>query len=86
MTTALTVAYLILFQICAWPQIRRLVKRKSSQDMSVWREVLLLLGISIQFSVFLLAGVRDWRVLVSPIASGSSIAILLLLVYRYRRL
>lgn len=85
MTTALTVAYLLLFQVCALPQMARLVKRRSSADLSVWREWLLLTGIGIQFSVFLLAGVRDWRVLVSPIASGSSIAVLLLLVYRYRR-
>lgn len=85
MTTALTLLYLLLFQACAVPQIVRLVRRRSSGDMSVWREWLLLLGIGVQLAVFVLAGVRDWRVLVSPIASGSSIAVLLLLVYRYRR-
>jgi hypothetical protein len=85
MTTALTIAYLALFVGCAFPQMARLVRRKSSWDCSTWREWLLLTGISLQFTVFLLAGVRDWRVLASPIASATSIGVLLALVYRYRR-
>jgi uncharacterized protein with PQ loop repeat len=85
MITLLTLAYLALFVGCAAPQMARLVRRQSSADMSVWREWALLTGICLQFSVFVLAGVRDWRVLVSPIASFTSIAVLLALVYRYRR-
>jgi hypothetical protein len=85
MITALTLAYLALFVGCALPQIVRLCRRKTSQDCSTWREWALLSGICLQFSVFLLTGVRDWRVLASPVASFLSISTLLALVYRYRR-
>lgn len=82
--TAATVLYLACFQVAALPQIVHLIRRKSSMDCNPWREWLVLSGVCLQFSVFLAAGVRDWRVLVSPIASGTGLAILLALIYRYR--
>ena len=83
MTTALTVAYLLCFQLCAIPSIVRVVRRRSSTDLSVWREWLLLIGVACQFLVMWLTG-ADWRVQVSPLLSGVSVGVLLIIIYRFR--
>lgn len=84
MLEALTVVYLLCFQCAAIPAMTRLVRRRSSSDLSVWREWLVLAGVAAQLAVYVGVGVRDWRVLVSPVASGASVAALLALIYRYR--
>jgi hypothetical protein len=83
-TTALTIAFLVSFQLAAVPAMVRIVKRKSSQDLSYWREVVLLAGISFQLAAWIGSGVTEWKVLISPIASGLSVLILLGLILRYR--
>ena len=75
MITALTVVYLACFQLCAIPAIIRIVRRRSSGDLSLVREGLLLCGITAQFSVMLLTGVR-WQVWVSPLASLINVVVL----------
>ena len=79
----LTIAYLALFNLAAIPSIVRIVQRQSSHDLSVWREWLVLVGVGIQFVAFWLAG-ASWTVLISPIASGLSLSVLLVTVYRFR--
>jgi hypothetical protein len=83
MVNLLTLAYLILFQACAWPSIVRIVRRRHSADLSAWREILLLVGVSCQFAVMWQTGAA-WQVILSPVASGTSIAVLLALIWRYR--
>ena len=82
--TLLTIGYVSCFQLAAAPAVVRIVKRRSSADLSIWRELLLLCGVGLQLTVFLMLGVTDWRVLISPIMSGLSVAVLLGLVARYR--
>ena len=84
MTGLLTVVYLAAFQACAWPGIVRIVRRRSSRDLSIWREVLLLIGVTAQFGVMQLTGAR-WQVWVSPLCSGVSVLTLLVVILRYRR-
>jgi hypothetical protein len=83
MTTFLTLVYLTCFQTCAWFSIARVWRRRSSSDLSLWREWFLIVGVTAQFAVMWRTG-ADWRVLISPIASGTSIAALLYVVYRFR--
>ena len=83
MIAALTVLYLACFQACGWFAIARILKRQSSADLSVWREWLLLAGVSIQIVVFI-SEQATWPVLISPIASGLSLSTLLAVVYRFR--
>lgn len=84
MRTALTIVYLACFQAAAAPAIARVLKRRSSADCSLWREGLLLAGVSAQFAVMRLTG-ADWRVFISPLASGTSILVLAGVVWYYRR-
>ena len=81
---ALTVAYLTAFAGCAVPGIVRLRRRKQSQDLSVWREWMLIGGIACQLGVMLLTG-ADWRVRIGPVLSATSIGVLLGHVCWYRR-
>lgn len=83
MTLALTIAYVACFQCAAIPAIVRCSRRKSSRDLSVWREWIVLVGVTIQFAVFWSTG-ASWYVLVSPIASALSLLVLLAVVYRHR--
>jgi hypothetical protein len=80
----LTVAYLACFNAAAIPAIVRIVRRKSSQDLSLWREWFVLTGIAIQFAAFWLAG-AGWIVLISPMASALSMSALLTVTYWFRR-
>lgn len=83
MTLLLTIAYIACFQGCAIPSWLRIMRRKSSADLSVWREWLLIVGASLQFAVMTLTH-ASWLVRVSPLASISSIGLLLIVIYRHR--
>jgi hypothetical protein len=82
--TALTVFYLACFQAAAVPSLVRIVRRRSSADLSVWREWLILAGVVAQFVVMRASGVESWHVLASPVASGCGLVALLVAIYRYR--
>jgi hypothetical protein len=79
----LTVFYVACFQLAAWPAIVRIARRKSSADLSVWREWLVLTGVAVQAVVMVKTG-ASWAVLVSPLASALSLGTLLAVVYRHR--
>jgi hypothetical protein len=83
MTVALTVLYVICFQACAVPAVLRMRRRGSSGDLSIWREVFLIVGISAQFAVMILTGAAP-EVLLSPILSATNVAILLGHILWYR--
>ena len=83
MLTLLTIGYLCAFQFCAVPAAYRLIKRRSSADLSTWREWLILAGITLQLGVMLQTGAA-WQVVISPILSGVNVSVLLVLIYRYR--
>ncbi len=84
MTTALACVYLLCFQFCAAPAIVRIVRRKSSADLSIWREVLLIIGASTQLLVMLRTGAA-WQVVVSPLATMINVAVLLAVIRKYRK-
>lgn len=79
----LTALYILCFQCCAIPGIVRVMRRGTSQDLSVWREVLLLVGVTAQFGVMQLTGAA-WQVWISPLLSGTSVLIMLATILRYR--
>lgn len=81
--TALTLLYIACFQLCALPSIVRIVRRGSSADLSIWREVTILVGVSAQFAVMRLNGV-PLEVWISPVLSGLNVLTLLLVIWRYR--
>jgi hypothetical protein len=80
---ALSIAYLVCFQACAIPSIARIIRRGSSADLSVWREWLLVVGVTCQYMVMTLTG-TSWYVRVSPILSLCSVGTLLWSIYRFR--
>jgi hypothetical protein len=82
--TFLTVCYVACFQACAIPAAVRIVRRGSSRDLSMWREVLILSGASLQLTVMLLTGAR-WQVWISPVASLVNVAVLLAVIWKFRR-
>lgn len=61
----------------------RIIRRGSSGDLSIWREYLLLAGVTAQFLVMILTG-ADWRVWLSPVLSGLNVLVLLFCIQRYR--
>jgi hypothetical protein len=81
--TTLTVLYLAAFQLCAVPAIVRMRRRKTSADLSVWREALLLVGVTGQFAVMILTA-ADWRVWLSPLATFVSVGVLYYHIWKYR--
>lgn len=81
--TLLAFVYLAAFQFCAAPAAIRVVRRKSSDDLSVWREWLLLFGCSVQLVVMLRTGAAI-QIIVSPIATMISVSVLLYVIRRYR--
>jgi hypothetical protein len=82
--TILAVLYLACFQLCALPSVVRIRRRGRSGDLSVWREWLLIIGVSVQLVVMLHAGV-PWQVWISPVLSFTSVSVLLGHIYWYRR-
>lgn len=83
MISLLTALYLCCFQLCAWPAVARIVKRGSSKDLSIWREVLLMVGASSQLVVMLQTGVV-WQVAISPVATIINVAVLTAVILKYR--
>lgn len=81
--TLLVVFYVVCFQVCAWPAIVRLRRRRSSADLSVWREWLLIVGVSAQFAVMRQMGV-PWQIWISPVLSLVSLSVLLGHIYWFR--
>ncbi len=79
----LTLFYLACFAVCAAPAIVRIRRRKTSADLSIWREILLLAGVSGQFAVMLLTGASAY-VWISPIVTAISVLVLLAMIFRYR--
>lgn len=79
----LTFFYLACFAVCGWPSVYRMWQRKSSGDLSIAREVLLLLGVTAQFSVMVLTGAVT-QVWLSPINTFVSVSITLAMIVRYR--
>ena len=84
MTTLLAFTYLACFQLCAIPSVVRIVRRGSSQDLSVWREVLLICGASTQLVVMTRTGAA-WQVWVSPVATLINVSVLLGVILYFRR-
>ena len=82
--TLLTAAYILCFQFCAVPAALRILRRRSSVDLSVWREWLILLGVGLQF-VVMTATQADWRVQISPVLTALNVGVLLCVVYYYRK-
>lgn len=81
--TLLALFYLACFAASAVPSVVRIRRRGSSDDMSVWREWLVLLGVSVQLSVMVRVGV-PWQVWISPVLSFTSVSVLLGHIYWYR--
>lgn len=84
MTTFLTAVYLIAFQACAIPAVLKLRRLRASDQLSIWREVFLLIGVTAQFLVMVRTG-ASLEVLVSPILSGVNVLILAGHIVWYRR-
>lgn len=84
MRNALTLFYLGCFAACGWPSVIRMMRRRSSADLSIWREILLLAGVCAQFAVMVLTG-ANWRVWLSPINTCVSVATALGAILWYRR-
>jgi len=85
MITAIVVFQIACYQVCAVPSIARIVRRRSSADLSIWREVLIICGACAQLSVMFLTGAA-WQVKISPILSLANICVLLGVILWYRRI
>lgn len=78
-----TLCQIICFQLCAVPGMVRIYRRKSSQDLSIWREILILVGVSFQIGAYLAAGV-PWTIFAGPITSAVSVGAMLGIILYYR--
>lgn len=83
MTGILTLGYVLCFQCCAWPALIRMYRRRSSADLSVWREVLLLIGVGCQFAVMWRTDAA-WQVLISPVVSAMNLGVVLYGIRHFR--
>lgn len=83
MIAALTVLYLACFQCAALPTVIRVCRRKSSADLSVWREWLILAGVIGQLAVMLLTHAHP-AVWISPILSGLGVSAVIVAIQRHR--
>jgi len=79
-----TIIQIACYQLCALPSIVRIVKRKSSGDLSIWREVLILCGAGFQMTAMALAHVKP-IIFASPITSVVSVTTVLIIILKYRR-
>lgn len=84
LVTALTFVYLACYQACSIPAIVRMVRRKSSEDLSIWRELLTLLGLVVQTAVIVLVK-APWQVWISPVLSIVAGVVIVAVIVRYRR-
>jgi hypothetical protein len=82
--TLLMVGMIICFQAAAFPAIVRVFRRDSAADLSVWREVLVILGAALQLGIVALTDAA-WQLWVSPIASIVSCGFLMGTILWYRR-
>jgi hypothetical protein len=82
--TVLTLIQIACYQLCAVPGILRIVRRKSSADLSVWREALIISGACFQLVATYLAG-APWQLFMSPITSICSVGTMLGVIVYYRR-
>lgn len=83
MIALLTVAYLACFTLSAAPGIVRVIRRRSSSDLSLWHLGLVFAGICLQTIVFVSENASPY-VLASPITSGISIGTLIAVSLRFR--
>ncbi len=83
MTIAITVFYVACFQCAGIPSIVRVLRRRSSADLSLWREKLLLMGIAGQLAVMGLTHAA-WPLVAGAVASALSIGTLLIVALRHR--
>jgi hypothetical protein len=80
----LTAVQIFCYQACAVPGIMRIVKRKSSEDLSIWREILILIGASFQMGAMYLTNTNP-LIFASPITSMLSVGMMLGVILYYRR-
>lgn len=78
-----TLLQILCYQLCAVPGIYRIIKRRSSEDLSIWREILILSGASFQLMVFLLANAPP-ILYASPVTSIISVSIMLAVILGHR--
>lgn len=79
----LTVVYLAAFQLCGLWAILRVRRRRSSQDLSLWREGFIVVGVVAQAAVMVLTD-ADWRVVLSPVTTLAVTSILIGVILWYR--
>ncbi len=84
LVTLLTTIQILCYQACAWPGIARIIKRKSSSDLSIWREVLILTGASFQIAATYHAH-APWQLFMSPVSSMMSVGTMLGIILYYRK-
>lgn len=82
--TLLTLVQIACYQCCAIPSVVRIVRRKSSGDLSVWREALIITGATFQLGATHLAG-APWQLFMSPITSMASVSLMLGVILYYRK-
>lgn len=83
MIAVLTVCYIACFTASAIPGILRVIRRRSSADLSLWHLGLVFVGVCLQLAVFLHEGATGY-VVASPIASGVSVGTLIAVTLRFR--
>lgn len=84
LVSVLATLHVLCVATCGLPAIYRVWQRKSSTDLSLGREILLIAGIAAQISVMVLTD-ADWRVFLGPVFSLLSIGTLAGVVLWYRQ-
>lgn len=84
MVTLLTIVQVLCYQGAALPGIYRIIKRKSSEDCSSWREFLVITGACFQLAAMYLADTA-WQIYMSPLTSILSVSLMLGVIIHYRR-
>lgn len=79
----LTVLQVFCFQIAAIPGVVRIVRRQRSADLSMWREILLLVGVGFQVGAFFVAAAA-WPLYLSPVTTAIGASALLWVIRKYR--
>ena len=84
MTDLLAFLSVVCFQSAAWPAMLYVIRRGSSDGLSIWRELLLLAGVGCQLAVMWRTDAA-WQVIASPVISALNVGALLWVMRRYRR-
>lgn len=79
----LTICQITCYQLCVVPGMIRIIKRRSSEDLSIWREILILSGATFQLMVFYMANAAP-VLYASPVTSTASVTLMLLTILWYR--